>query len=107
VENNPDRLPDGERAWVEDRKITGYLLATEHKEGGPKARFFLARGFNLVQWQVMETSLVEQGVANKVVRIVQTEFGVRYTIDCNCPTPDDADDAARAADRIAAGRNPV
>ena len=38
------KLPNAENAYVEERKITAYLLDPEHEEGGSKARFFLAFG---------------------------------------------------------------
>ncbi len=35
-------VPDADKATLDLKKITYYLLAPNHPEGGPKARFFMA-----------------------------------------------------------------
>ena len=81
-------LPNGELAWVEEQKIRLYLLNLEHEQGGPKAKFFLKRGFTAQAWAEMGEALVTQARTNRLAKTVTTEFGVRHTVDCNCPTPD-------------------
>lgn len=85
---NEKRLPNGELAWVEENKIRLYLLNLEHGQGGAKAKFFLNRGFTVEQWGAMHKALVTHANTNPVAKTVETEFGVRHTVDCNCPTPD-------------------
>ena len=48
---NEKRLPNGELAWVEEKKIHLYLLNLEHEQGGAKAKFFLKCGFTVEQWE--------------------------------------------------------
>lgn len=81
-------LPGAECARVEQGKIVGYLLNLGHTVGGAKARFFLARGFSPGLWQQLADALVTQGRENLVTKIVSTEWGMRYQVDCHCPTPD-------------------
>lgn len=95
----PDRLPPA--AWVEEKKIKEYLLNESHPQGGPKARFFLARGFAADAWQAFRDALVVQANTNPVVRVVETEFGTRYTVDCSCPTPDQQNPCIRSVWEVA------
>ena len=60
----------------------------EHPAGGPKARFFIARGFALDAWDRLQAALIAHARVNAVTRAIETEWGIRYTVECNCPTPD-------------------
>ena len=40
-------LPNADRTVVQERKLTAYLLALDHPDGGAKARFLRAHGFDL------------------------------------------------------------
>ena len=53
---------------MEEKKVTEYLLNLQHREGGPKARFFIARGFAPAEWTVLQRSLVIQGQTNPPTR---------------------------------------
>jgi hypothetical protein len=44
-----------------------------HGDGGPKARFFLARGFTVDAWDVPQASMIIQGRTNTVTRSIDTE----------------------------------
>jgi hypothetical protein len=81
-------LPNAIGAIVEERRIREYLLDATHVTGGSKARFFIAHGFVPDTWELLQASLISQGRANAVTRIVETAWGTRYTVQCNCPTPD-------------------
>jgi hypothetical protein len=82
------RLPLSDAAFVEEKKITKYLLDPAHEDGQSKARFFLARGFTVGDWEAFRDALVVQGKTNTVTKVTPHEFGDRYQVDCNCPTPD-------------------
>ena len=43
-------------------KIAGYLLNLRHKQGGPKARFFLAFGFSLADPQTLGRAILDHAV---------------------------------------------
>jgi hypothetical protein len=91
-----DNLPDPHAAFVEERKIRLYLLNVDHPKGGPKAVYFLARGFTLAAWEIMRDALIQQGVSNPVVRMVDHPFGKRYTVECSCLTPDGSNPCIRS-----------
>jgi len=84
----PQHLPNSDRAIVEERRIRDYLLNPGHPNGGPKARFFTARGFAPNAWDLLQAALLIQGRVNQVTRSIATEWGTRHTVECNCPTPD-------------------
>jgi hypothetical protein len=88
-------LPNADRAIVEERRIRQYLLNLAHVAGGPKARFFIARGFALDACDRLRACLIVQGRVNTVTRTVDTEWGTRYTVECNCPTPDERNPCIR------------
>jgi hypothetical protein len=89
TEGTVRRLPNSDRAIVEQRRIREYLLNLAHVAGGPKARFFIAHGFASDAWAPLQVSLIIQGRVNSVTRIVETKWGTRYTVECKCPTQDE------------------
>ncbi|MEO6993369.1 MAG: DUF6883 domain-containing protein [Lacunisphaera sp.] len=82
------QLPNATQAWVEEAKVLRYLLSRNHPEGGPKAKFFLGRGFSTSDWEGMGDALCHHAKNNPVVRVVSFPFGTKYTLDCHLPTPD-------------------
>ena len=82
------RLPKSGNAYVEEKKITQYLLNAQHEEGKSKAKFFVNRGFNVDYWNQFHDALVSQGISNDVVKTTETPYGTLYVVECNCPTPD-------------------
>jgi hypothetical protein len=95
------KLPGVSRALVEQQKIMEYLLNLAHEQGAGKARFFLARGFSLAEWPAFGEALIAQGANNQVTKMTQTEYGVRYHVDCHCPTPDGTNPCIRSVWEIA------
>lgn len=95
------KLPGVSCALVEQHKITEYLLNLTHEQGASKARFFLARGFSLTAWAVFGDALVAQGANNQVTKVTQTDYGMRYQVDCHCPTPDGTNPCIRTVWEIA------
>ncbi len=95
------RLPNSACAEVEERKIVDYLLNLAHVQGGPKAKFFLARGFAVAQWQTMHAALQAQGRDNVVTKVTHHAWGARYQVDCNCPTPDGSNPCIRSVWELA------
>ena len=81
------KLPNAERAIVAQRKITEYLLSTEHPNGKSKATFFLEFGFTSAQWTVMVDALRKHALGNEVRRIEDSPFGRRYVIEGLLETP--------------------
>ncbi len=71
----------------------GYLLSSDHPDGGSKARFFERFGFRSSEWLVLAQALKEHGRVNAVSNVVETGYGRRYSVDGSLHSPD--------------GRNPV
>jgi hypothetical protein len=81
-------LPDRERAYVDRTKITDYLLSLSHPDGRSKAEFFSRFGFEVGEWQALADALRAVAQSNPVVQIVESPYGVRYTIDGLLAAPD-------------------
>jgi hypothetical protein len=90
-----NQLPTADLAWVEELKIKEYLLNLAHPKGGPKAKFFQNCGFTAKEWEGFHDALVVQGKSNPVVKVAPNEFGTRYVVECNCPTPDELNPCIR------------
>ena len=96
-----ERLPDSDGAWVEEKKVRDYQLTVDHPDGGPKAAYFMRRGFAPGAWQVMRDALVKQGVSNPVVKTTKNRFGKRYIVECICATPDGSNPCIRSVWEVA------
>jgi hypothetical protein len=74
---------------VEDAKVRDYLLNPDHEDGAPKAKFFIAGGFDRDQPAVFTTALRRHFLENKYTKEQQDSFGgVRITIDAPMSVPD-------------------
>lgn len=62
-------------------KITGYLLNPEHREGGSKARFFIACGFSPDEPDPFIEALLRHGEAGNLVGTTDSAFGVKYVCE--------------------------
>jgi hypothetical protein len=82
------KLPNAERALVEQDKITEYLLSPVHRYGASKARFFGAFGFRAEQWEIFAQALREQGRNHDVTKVRETGFGPRYEVEGVLCSPD-------------------
>lgn len=56
-------LPNAQLAFVEPAKLTSYLLNLKHEQGGPKAKFLAALGFDLGKADEVEAALLAHGAA--------------------------------------------
>jgi hypothetical protein len=74
-------LPNANYAFVERAKITDYLLAFDHPEGGGKAEFFTRFGFTADDWEALATALLAHARAHPVSSMAQSIYGTKYRID--------------------------
>ena len=74
-------LPNADHAVVEPAKITHYLLAFDHPEGGGKAEFFTQFGFVPEEWEVLRRALLTHAKTCPVSSIAQSPYGMKYRID--------------------------
>lgn len=79
------RLPNAEKAFVEEPKL-GYLLRAEEKGG-----FFEAVGFSASEPETLRDALLGHARRQEVSRTLQTPFGVKYVLDGPLKSPDGRD----------------
>jgi hypothetical protein len=87
------KLPNAEKALVEDAKLFGYLLNPDHPQGTHKARYLARFGFTFTNLETARLALLEHSRTHEVTQVVQTGYGPRYVMEGILKTPD--------------GRNPV
>jgi hypothetical protein len=85
-----DRLPNAERAFVEEPKL-GYLLRVEEKGG-----FFGAIDFSVREPDALRRSLLGHAREGSVVHTLRTPFGVKYVLDGPLKSPDGRDPETRS-----------
>ena len=74
-------VPNYQSAEIHPDKITKYLLAESHVDGGDKAERFDQVGFRLTEWKELAVALHVHIANNNVVRIDNTEYGTKYIVD--------------------------
>lgn len=81
------KLPNSERAVIEPTKLIQYLLNTEHKRGGHKARVLLDFGYHIDSWQQLQSDIRRLHLLAEVEIVRQTPYGTRYEIRAPLETP--------------------
>ena len=89
------KLPYVEQAFVDEDKITGYLLSETHSGGQDKQAFFTRFGFSVAQWEVMAEALVQHAHDHDVVSETSTPHGTKYVVEGPLSTPDERNPAVR------------
>ena len=82
------KLPNAGQAQIAQGKLVDYLLNLASPQGRGKARFFLAYGFTPEKWQEMREAFLRHALQNDVRSTQLTEYGMKYTIEGEMPTPD-------------------
>lgn len=80
-------LPNGERAHIDPRKISAYLLSVAHPVGRHKWAFFQAVGFTPDDIEGLGDALRGIARTGTVVQEVSTKFGTRYIVDGTFTAP--------------------
>ena len=75
------RLPNGDRAIVDIRKLRDYCLNPHHLRGRNKARVFASVGIRAPDAEVLRSALLEAAAHADSQRGSQDEFGQRFFID--------------------------
>lgn len=81
------KLPDHEKAFIAERKITRYLLSDTHEDGRHKAAFFTHFGFSVDAWEALEKALLMHAAEHEVANILPTPHGKHYTVEGELQTP--------------------
>jgi hypothetical protein len=74
------KLPFADEAVIDERKITGYLLAESHAAGWAKAVFFRRLGFRIAAWPVLRKALLDHARVTDIAKTIETEFGRKYIL---------------------------
>ena len=76
------KLPNGNRAIVDLRKLTDYCLSPTHLRGRHKARVFAsALGLTAADAEELRQVLLANAAAVEAELLVSDEFGDRYVLD--------------------------
>jgi hypothetical protein len=81
------KLPNREKAGIDQSKLTEYLLNPEHKRGGHKARFLIKNGYSRDNWQQLEADIRRFHLSADVSRVRETPYGRRYEIKAHLTAP--------------------
>lgn len=81
------KIPRGDRAIIEQSKITEYLLNTEHERGGSKAKKLLRFGYSSDSWQQLELDIRRFHLTADVSIVKKTPYGMRYEVRAVLLTP--------------------
>jgi uncharacterized protein DUF6883 len=93
-------VPNAAQAVIAAPKITDYLL----KNPG-KAKFFLAFGFTLAQWQELHNALLWHVVTHEYVEEILLDDGVKYVVEGLLQSPDGRNPQVRSVWMIDGGRS--
>lgn len=76
------RLPNGERALIDPRKLIAYSLDPEHDEGRHKAHLFVSLlGINQRNTELLIDAIEEAAVSGDASLGKSDHYGQRYAID--------------------------
>ena len=74
------RLPNADRAVVEDAKVRDYLLSSTHPVGRFKSVFFVALGFTADRWEVLRDALLDLAQVGEPTPGQASPFGLKFEI---------------------------
>lgn len=72
------KLPNANRAIVDDAKVRDYLLSTAHPVGRFKARVFASAGYRREAWEGLRDALLELALTIDVVSSPDQRHGQRF-----------------------------
>jgi hypothetical protein len=82
LEERQVKLPNGERALVDPRKLVAYSLDPEHDEGRHKAHLFESLlGINQQNAELLLRAVEEAAITGDATPGKSDHFGQRYVID--------------------------
>ena len=81
------KMPGGEAAIVDRRKLTGYCLNPEHPRGKHKARVFATLGFTAENAGELRAALLRAAASNAAQVAASDEFGDRYVLEFEIEGP--------------------
>ena len=73
------KLPNGEQAIIDERKVREYLLSPSHPVGRFKLKFFAGIGFGPESWRPFIAALAELAEKGEARIAEEGEFGQEYS----------------------------
>ena len=74
------KLPNADRAVVDEHKVRDYLLSRVHPIGRFKAAFLARAGFEAENWPELVLQLRELAVRGEAIPGDSTQYGAKYMI---------------------------
>jgi hypothetical protein len=74
------RIPNADRAIIDEAKLSEYLLSPSHPIGRFKAMFFATLGYTQENWQQLEADLRTRHLTQDAVPTVSNDHGQKYEI---------------------------
>ena len=81
------RLPNADRASIEDSKVRDYLLSPTHPVGRFKSVFFGALGFSVDQWELLRDALLDLARVTDATPGQPSPFGLKFEIRATLQGP--------------------
>ena len=73
-------MPNADRAVVDERKLTEYILSRSHPIGRFKAAVFAAAGFDVDSWPELAAQIRAVAIEGEAEGGARSEFGQKYLI---------------------------
>lgn len=74
------KLPDCEKARIDDNKLYKYLLNPNHPEGKGKARFFEQIGYTIDNGEQLRAGLIQLACSGSVTNEQPNRVGRKYIV---------------------------
>jgi hypothetical protein len=81
------KMPGGDAAIVDRRKLSGYCLSSEHPRGKHKARVFATLGFTAESADELRAALLKAAASNDAQAAASDQFGDRYVVEFEIEGP--------------------
>ncbi len=75
------QLPNADKAYIPNQKLTHYLLSDTHPIGKAKAKFFRSVGFSVKNAYELREQLLRIVRMNPVQEVIATPHGLKYVVD--------------------------
>lgn len=79
------KLPNGELAIVDPRKLRDYCLNPKHPRGRHKARIFASVGIHQTEAEKLRSALLWAAVHSEAESAPPSAYGQRYIVDFDYP----------------------
>ncbi len=83
------KLPNGDRAFIDPRKLSEYSLNADHDEGKHKAELFRdLLGFTVDNMDLLIEAVARAAASNDAEAGKKDRYGQRFQLDFLCQGPD-------------------